>query len=114
MLSAAGLYAIVTWFVEVRRREIGVRMALGASAGDVRWLVVRHAVIAAAPGLAIGLAAAIGLMAFGRSLLVGVGTVDLASLALASGALVSIVILASYSPSRRATRLDAVIALREM
>jgi putative ABC transport system permease protein len=114
MLSAAGLYAIVTWFVEVRRREIGVRMALGASAGDVRWLVVRHAVIAAAPGLAIGLAAAIGLMAFGRSLFVGVGTVDLASLALASGALVSIVILASYSPSRRATRLDAVIALREM
>ena len=63
VLSAAGLYGIVMWFVEVRRREIGVRVALGASAGDVRRLVVRQAAMAAAPGLVIGLLMAIALTA---------------------------------------------------
>ena len=113
VLSAAGLYGIVMWFVEVRRREIGVRVALGASANDVRRLVVRQAVMAAAPGLVIGLAMAIALTAFGRSLFVGIGAVDPMSLLLGIVTLGVIVLAASYLPSRRATQVDPVIVLQD-
>ena len=113
LLSAAGLYGIVMWFVEARRREIGVRVALGATANDVRWLVVRQALNAAAPGLVIGLLMAIALTLFGRSLFVGIGTVDAASLAFASAALMAIVMISSYLPSRRATNVDPAIVLKD-
>ena len=112
VLSAIGLYGIVMWFVEVRRREIGVRVALGATANDVRWLVVRQALSAAAPGLVIGLLMAAALTSFGRSLFVGIGTVDAGSLALASTALIAIVMISSYLPSRRATNVDPAIVLK--
>jgi putative ABC transport system permease protein len=113
LLSAAGLYGIVMWFVEVRRREIGVRVALGASVNDVRRLVVRQAAIAAAPGLAIGLVMAIALTSLGRSLFVGIGVVDPTSLLLGILTLAAIVIVASYLPSRRATQVDPVIVLKD-
>ena len=113
VLSAIGLYGIVMWFVEVRHREIGVRVALGATANDVRWLVVRQALSAAAPGLVIGLLMAIALTSFGRSLFVGIGTVDAGSLALASTALMAIVMIASYVPSRRATNVNPAIVLKD-
>lgn len=113
VLSAIGLYGIVMWFVAVRHREIGVRVALGATANDVRWLVVRQALSAAAPGLVIGLLMAIALTAFGRSLFVGIGSVDAGSLALASTALMAIVMISSYVPSRRATNVDPAIVLKD-
>lgn len=113
MLSAAGLYGIVMWFVEVRRREIGVRVALGASANDVRWLVVRQAMMAAAPGVIIGLMTAVALTLFGQSLFVGIDAVDPASLSLGIATLAVIVLAASYLPSRRATQVDPVIVLRD-
>ncbi len=112
-LSTAGLYGIVMWFVEIKRREIGVRVALGASAGDVRLLVVRQALVAAAPGIAIGLAAAMALASFGQSLFVGVGALDPWALGFGVGAILAVVMIASYLPSRRATRVDPVVALRE-
>ncbi len=111
-LSAAGLYGIVMWFVEVRRREIGVRVALGASAGDVRRLIVGQAAMAAAPGLVIGLLMAIALTVFGQSLFVGIDAVDPMSLLLGIVTLGVIVLAASYLPSRRATQVDPVIVLR--
>lgn len=113
VLSATGLYGIVMWFVEVRRREIGVRVALGASANAVRGLVVTQAARAAAPGLAIGLAMAVALAAIGRSLFVGIGVFDPVSLVLGTGVLGVIVATASYLPSRRATRVDPLIVLRD-
>ena len=113
LLSAAGLYAIVMWFVEVRRREIGVRVALGASANQVRGLVVRQAVVAAAPGVAVGVVMAIALTAFARSLLFGIGAFDPASLLLGIATLTVIVVVASYWPSRKATQVDPVIVLRD-
>jgi putative ABC transport system permease protein len=113
ILSAAGLYGIVMWFVEVRRREIGVRLALGASANQVRRLVVRQAVVAAAPGVAIGLVMAIALTAFGRSLFVGIDAIDPVSLLIGIVTLGAIVLAASYLPSRRATQVDPVIVLRD-
>jgi predicted permease len=113
ILSAAGLYGIVMWFVAVRRREIGVRVALGASAGDVRRLVVGQAAMAAAPGLVLGLLMAIALTVFGQSLFVGIGAIDAYSLLLGIVTLGVIVLAASYLPSRRATQVDPVIVLRD-
>jgi putative ABC transport system permease protein len=112
-LSTTGLYGIVMWFVEVRRREIGVRVALGASANAVRGLVVRQAAAAAAPGLAIGLVLAIALTTLGQSLFVGIDAIDPVSLLLGAGVLAVIVAAASYVPSRRATNVDPVIVLRD-
>ena len=113
MLSGAGLYGIVMWFVEVRRREIGVRVALGASAADVRKLVVGQAALAAAPGLVIGVLMAMALTAFGQSLFIGIGAVDPVSLLQGIATLVVIVLAASYLPSRRATQVDPVIVLKD-
>ena len=112
ILSAAGLYGIVMWFVEVRRREIGVRVALGASANHVRRLVVHQAVVAAAPGVVVGVVMAIALTAFGRSLFVGIGAFDPVSLLVGITTLAAIVLAASYLPSRRATEVDPVIVLK--
>ena len=113
VLSAAGLYGIVMWFVEVRRREIGVRVALGASAHHVRRLVVHQAVVAAAPGVVVGVVMAIALTAFGRSLFVGIGAFDPVSLLVGITTLAAIVLAASYLPSRRATEVDPVIVLKD-
>ena len=113
LLSGAGLYGMVMWFVVIRQREIGVRRALGASGLAVRRLVVGQAVTATAPGLVVGVAMAIAIAFLGRSLFVGVGVVDPIALCLGIGAIVAVVLIASYLPSRRATRVDPLIVLRD-
>ena len=111
-LSAVGLYGLVSWFVTVRRREIGVRVALGASPQDVLRLVGREAVSTALPGLLFGLLACGALATLARGALFGVGPLD--RLALLSGlvTIAAIVGLASYVPVRRALRVDPSAALR--
>jgi predicted permease len=111
-LSGAGLYGLIAWFVELRRREIGVRMALGASARDVRALVVTQALKAALPGIVLGLLLATALGTLARSALFGVSPVDPVAISAALAALVLMVMLASYLPSRRATRVDPAVVLR--
>ena len=114
LLSGAGLYGMVMWFVVIRQREIGVRRALGASGLAVRRLVVGRADgLATAPGLVVGVAMAIAIAFLGRSLFVGVGVVDPIALCLGIGAIVAVVLIASYLPSRRATRVDPLIVLRD-
>ena len=113
LLSALALYALVAWFVVLRRREIGVRMALGASTRDVRRLVVRQAFAAAAPGVVAGTALAIGLGVVAQSALYGVSAVDPTALVVGVGALALVVLIAGYVPSRAATRVDPVQALRQ-
>ena len=113
MLSGAGLYGIVMWFVAVRQREIGLRLALGASAGAVRRLVIGQAIAATAPGLTVGVMIAIALASFGQSVFIGVGALSFAAITIGIGAIVAIVLMASYLPSRRATRVDPVITLRD-
>jgi predicted permease len=112
LLSAIGLYGIVSWFVEMRRREIGVRLALGATHGAVRWLVVRQAVRTAAPGMALGLLASAGIALAARSILYGIGPLHPGTYLMATTALAAIVLVASYLPSRRASLVDPVVALR--
>jgi predicted permease len=113
LLSTLGLYAVIRWHVETRRREIGVRMAIGASAGDVRALVVRQALATALPGAAAGLslAAILGLAA--QALLYGVAPLDPWAMAAGLAAVTAIVAAASYGPCRVATRVDPVSVLRE-
>lgn len=113
ILSGTALYALVSWFVVLRRREIGLRMALGASAKDVRRLVVRQALVAAAPGLVIGPVLAIGLAALAQSLLFGVGPADPVAIGFAVTTLIGVVLVAGYLPSLRATKVDPAEALRQ-
>lgn len=112
-LSAVGLYGLVSWFVAVRRREIGVRLALGASARDVWRLVAGEAVSTALPGLAVGLllCGALGMLAQGA--LFGVGPLDAVALISGVASIVAVMALATYVPARRALRVDPSIALSD-
>ena len=111
-LSGAALYALVAWSVLLRRREIGVRMALGASRHEVRRLIIGQALTAAWPGLAVGVVLAIALGWTARSALFGVSPVDPIALGSGIGALALVVLLAGYVPSRAATAIDPAAALR--
>jgi predicted permease len=112
VLSGVGLYGLVAWLVTLRRREIGVRLALGATRADVRRLVIADAVRATVPGVIVGAALALALAALARSALYGVRPFDAAAFAAAMLALITLVALASYLPARRAARIDPADTLR--
>ncbi|HWI19976.1 MAG TPA: ABC transporter permease [Vicinamibacterales bacterium] len=113
LLSAVGLYGLISWFVELRQREIGVRMALGATARDVRRLVVRQAFAAAIPGIGAGVMLAIALGYVARSALFGVSPFEPASIVAATVVVLVTVFAASYPPSRRATSVSPATAFRQ-
>jgi predicted permease len=112
LLAGFGLYGVMAYSVAQRRREIGIRMALGAQAGDVRALVVWQALRMGAAGLAIGLAGALLATRVLDSLLFGVSAGDPATFAAVSAALITVLLFAAYLPARRATRVDPMVALR--
>ena len=113
LLAAVGIYGVVSFLVTQRTREIGIRIALGARAHDVRRLVVRDGMLPVIGGAACGLAAAIPAARTIRSLLFGVAPLDAVSFAAAPALLVLVAAVACYLPARRATRVDPLIALRE-
>jgi putative ABC transport system permease protein len=113
LLAAMGIYGVVSFLVTQRTREIGIRMALGARARDVRWLVVRDGMMPVVAGVVCGLAAAIPASRAIRSLLFGVVPLDAASFGIAPAVLVLAAATACYLPARRASRLDPLAALRE-
>jgi predicted permease len=112
LLAGTGLYAVLSFSVARRTREIGLRMALGAARGEVVGLVVRDVMAMAGAGIAIGLPLAIGLGQGLRSLLYGLQPTDPLTLATATALLLAVTGLAGLVPARRATRLDPAIALR--
>jgi predicted permease len=112
ILAAIGLYGVVSYTVGRRTREIGIRMALGASRGNVVWLVMQEVAILTAAGIAVGLAAAWGLTNLVRQQLYGVQPNDVATVVLAALAIAMVSAAAGYLPARRASRVDPLRCLR--
>ncbi|HSY31079.1 MAG TPA: ABC transporter permease [Verrucomicrobiae bacterium] len=112
LLSSVGIYGVLSYLVAQRTRDIGVRMALGASQAQIVWDVLGFGVRLAAIGLAVGLAAALAATRLLSSLLYGVGPTDAVTFAVVSFILLVVALIASYLPARRATRVDPLVALR--
>jgi predicted permease len=112
LLAALGLYGVLSHAVNQRRREIGIRMALGAAKGDVLTHVMRSAAWMVCIGLAIGCAGAFALTRVMKSLLFEVSPLDPLSLTLAAGLMAAIGVIAALMPARRAAGVDPAIALR--
>ncbi len=112
-LAAVGLYGLAARRVVERRREIGVRMALGATPRDVRRLVMRDAWTSVGLGILVGVPAAVSASQFGRSLLFGVSPTAPHTFVVATGVLTAAAIAATLFPAVRASRIDPMRALRE-
>jgi ABC-type antimicrobial peptide transport system permease subunit len=113
LLAVVGLYGVMAYTVSQRTKEIGVRMALGASRGSVLGLVFRDGAPLVGLGLAIGLAGAFALSRILESMLFGVGARDLAVFAGVPSVLAVVALTAMLVPARRAARVDPVRTLGE-
>jgi putative ABC transport system permease protein len=112
LLAAVGLYAVTAFSVVQRTQEIGVRMALGAQSTAVVWLVVRHAAMPVGCGIAAGFVGALALGQLLKSILIGTGPADPATLAGIALLFFVVILAACLFPARRAARLDPLTALR--
>jgi ABC-type antimicrobial peptide transport system permease subunit len=111
-IASVGLYGTMSYTVARRTGEIGIRMALGAPRGRVVWMVMRQVAIMGAIGLAIGLPAWWSASRLVESLLYGIKANDPSSIAAAIVTMAIALLAAGYTPARRASRIDPVIALR--
>ncbi len=112
LLATVGLYAVIAYSIEQRTQEIGVRMALGGTAGDIRSLVLRQGMAQVGAGLAIGLAASLAVNRLLEAQLVQVSPDDPVTFAVTAAALVAAALVGCLVPARRATRVDPWTALR--
>jgi putative ABC transport system permease protein len=113
LLAAVGIYGVMTYLVTQRTREIGIRMALGASVRTVVGMVVGRGMVLTLIAMVVGLAGAAALTRTLATLLFGVGPLDPVSFVAAAVTLGAVALLASYLPARRAARVDPVVALAE-
>ncbi len=111
-LSVIGIYGVISYSVSQRRREIGIRLALGAERNRLSWMFVRSALAMTGAGVAIGVCAAGALMQLMRSLLFGISPLDPFTYIAVPVVLAAAALLASYVPARRAASVDPVEALR--
>ncbi len=113
LLASLGLYGVISYSARQRRREIGVRVAFGASDRAVLRLVLRQGLAVAGAGVAIGLVASFGLTRVVGTFLVGVRQTDPVTFVAVPGLLLAVALTAAYVPATRAARVDPVVALRE-
>jgi predicted permease len=111
-LAAIGIYGVISFHVARRTREIGIRVALGATSGDVRRMVLRQVLVSVGIGIALGLACAAAATRLIASMLYGVRATDIATYAGAVALLAATAAAAAYIPARRAARVEPLTALR--
>jgi ABC-type antimicrobial peptide transport system permease subunit len=111
-LASVGVYGVLAYLVSQGTREIGIRVALGATSGRVLGLVLRQGAVLACAGVAIGLAGAFVLTRFMQSLLFGVAPTDWLTFTATPAGLVLVTLAASYIPARNAARVDPTVTLR--
>jgi putative ABC transport system permease protein len=112
-LAAVGIYGVMSYVVRQRTREIGTRVALGATGRDIAWLVMRQGAAIAACGTVLGLAASLVASRSLAAILFEVSTSDPATLAVSAGALIAATVAACYGPARRAVRVDPARTLAD-
>jgi putative ABC transport system permease protein len=112
LLAGVGIYGVVSYSVSQRRREMGIRIAIGAERGDVLRLVLGQGARAATLGIALGMAAALALTRLMASLLFGVSAADPLTFLAVALVLTLAALAASYIPARRAMRVDPMVVLR--
>jgi ABC-type antimicrobial peptide transport system permease subunit len=113
VLAAVGIYGVISYAVSLRTRELGIRIALGATGSQVSRLVLRQGVLLALAGVAVGGTGAYWLTRLLSKLLFGVSATDPLTFVGVAGLLTVIAALASYVPARRAARVDPLLAMRE-
>ena len=111
-LALIGIWGTVAYSVSQRIPEIGIRIALGASAGEIVWMVIRQAMILVVGGIGVGLAGAWALSRFLQGLLFAIKPTDAGTFAAVAVLLAAVALLACYLPARRAARVDPMVALR--
>jgi ABC-type antimicrobial peptide transport system permease subunit len=111
-LAAIGVYSVLAYLVGQRTKEIGLRLAIGATPSGVVWLFVREGMVLTAAGLAAGLAGALATTRAMQTLLFGVAPLDPVTFAGVAGGLTAAAVLAVYIPARRAAATDPTEALR--
>jgi putative ABC transport system permease protein len=112
LLAAAGLYAVIAYLVSQRTREIGIRLALGATPRHILRLMMTQGLRLTLIGVAIGFIGAIAVTRLMRSLLFSVAPTDLMTFAISCVVLIVVALLACFIPARRATKVDPLVALR--
>jgi ABC-type antimicrobial peptide transport system permease subunit len=112
VLAASGIFSAISWTVSQSTREIGIRMAMGATPGKVLAASMRRALLATVAGTLLGIAGAVPLTRVLKSQLHGVTANDPATFVSVPLLLIAVAVLAAYLPARRATRVDPVAALR--
>jgi len=112
LLAAIGIYGLLAYAVGQRRRELGIRLALGASRGDVMSQVVGDGIRLAVAGIVIGVVIALAITRLLSALLYGVGASDPMTFVGVVALLALVSLVASYLPARRAARVDPMVALR--
>jgi ABC-type antimicrobial peptide transport system permease subunit len=112
LLGLVGIYGVIAYIVAQRRREVGIRMALGAEGGSVQRIFITRGLSLTAIGLVLGLITAAAMMRLLSSMLFGVNAFDPITYVGVAGGLGAVALLATWLPARQATRIDPMLALR--